>query len=125
MWRTRPVWPGCQRGPKRLIGPGWPKRAAWSTIRRRKRPPDQSLFATQGAEDSTEAFKAFGGTVLYGIDATALHTCDALYPRMGKVSLLRDRTQACNPSRDPSRDPSPSPEPTPEPAPEPAPEPWP
>ena len=42
-----------------------------------------------GAEDSTEAFKAFGGSVLYGIDATALHTCDALYPRMGKVSLLR------------------------------------
>ena len=46
-----------------------------------------------GAEDSTEAFKAFGGSVLYGIDATALHTCDALYPRMGKVSLLRFQPQ--------------------------------
>merc|ERR1712127_451353 len=42
-----------------------------------------------GAEDSTEAFKAFGGSVLYGIDATALHTCDALYPRMGKEGFQR------------------------------------
>ena len=51
------------------------------------------MFPTPGAEDSTEAFKAFGGTVMYGVDATALHTCDRLYPRMGKASLLQIQPQ--------------------------------
>lgn len=44
----------------------------------------------KGAEDNTEAVKAFGGTVLYGVDATSLHTCDALYPRMGKDGSQRN-----------------------------------
>ena len=77
---------------------------------------EASTLAIEGAEDNTEAFKAFGGTVLYGVDATALHRCDALYPRMGKVGLLRP-----SPSPHPSLSPSPSPSPRPSPSPSPSP----
>ena len=99
MWKTRPIWPASAA-----------QAADWPRLAEAQGSLTQDLALTEasgepagrdlsqrvshlGAEDSTEAFKAFGGSVMYGIDATALHTCDALYPRMGKVSLLRFQPQ--------------------------------
>ena len=43
-----------------------------------------------GGRPMLALMRALGGALS---DATALHTCDALYPRMGKVSLLRFQPQ--------------------------------
>ena len=39
---------------------------------------ESAAIKTEGAEDNIETVKAFGGTVLHRVDATALHACDAL-----------------------------------------------
>ena len=43
----------------------------------------------EGAEDNIEMVKAFGGSVLHRVDATALHTCQALHGRKCQAGFER------------------------------------